>query len=66
MSRSSELPEDLILALAQQRGLTLDRARAAELRPLAESLLARLARIGERVPRDLAPPPLGTLEDRGP
>lgn len=64
MSDASELPEELLIALARQRGLALDAGRAAELRPLAESLLARLARIGETLPRDAAPPPPGLPEVR--
>ena len=66
MPGASELPEELLIALARQRGLTLDAERAAALRPLAESLLGRLARIGETLPRDAAPPPPGLLEDREP
>ena len=62
----SDLPGDLLIALAQQRGLALDAERAAALRPLAESLFGRLARIGESLPHDAAPPPPGALEDRAP
>jgi hypothetical protein len=53
----SELPEDLLIALFRQRGLALDVGRATALRPLAESLLGRLARIGETLPRDAPPLP---------
>jgi hypothetical protein len=62
----SDLPEDLLIALFRQRDLTLDAGRAATLRPLAESLFGRLAHIGETLPRDAAPPPPGSLEDRAP
>ena len=61
-----ETPEQALIALLRQRGLTLDAGRAAALRPLAESLLGRLARIGKMLPRDAAPPPPGVLEDRAP
>jgi hypothetical protein len=64
MPGASGLPEDLLIALLRQRGLTLDGERAAVLLPLARSLLDRLARIGETLPRDAAPPPAGVLEDR--
>jgi hypothetical protein len=66
MTGVSDLPEDLLIALLRQRGLTLDAGRAAALRPLAESLLGRLARIAGTLPRDAAPPPAGVLEDRAP
>jgi hypothetical protein len=59
-----ETPEQALIALLRQRGLTLDAGRAVALRPLAESLLGRLARIGETLPRDAAPPAAGLLEDR--
>jgi hypothetical protein len=62
----SEIPEQFLIAVARQRGLSLDAGRAAVLRPLAESLFGRLARIGETLPRDAAPPPAGLLEDRAP
>ena len=61
----SEIPEQFLIAVARQRGLSLDAGRAAVLRPLAESLFGRLARIGETLPRDAAPPP-GLLDDRAP
>ena len=66
MSDAPDLSEDLLIALARQRGLTLDAERAAALLPPAESLLGRLARIGEALPRDAAPPPRSVLEDRAP
>jgi hypothetical protein len=59
-----ETPDEALIAPLRQRGFTLDAGRAAALRPLAESLLGRLARIGETLPRDAAPPPSATLEDR--
>ena len=61
----AEIPEQDLIALARQRGVGLDEARASAILPLAESLLGRLARIGETLPRDAAPPPAGVLEDRG-
>jgi len=63
MSDASDLPEPLLIAMLRARGLALDDERAAALRPLAESLFGRLARIGAALPRDAAPPP-GALEDR--
>ena len=62
----SDIPEDLLIVLLRRRGLALDAERAAALRPLAESLFGRLARIGESLPHDAAPPPPGALEDRAP
>ena len=59
-----ETPEQTLIAQLRQRGLTLDAERAAVLRPLAENLLGRLARIGETLPRDAAPPSRGLPEDR--
>jgi len=64
MSKPPVIPEDLLIALLRQRGLTLDAERAAALRPLAESLLGRLARLGETLPQDVTPPPPGLLEGR--
>jgi hypothetical protein len=61
-----ETPEPVLIALLRARGLSLDAERAAVLRPLAESLLGRLARIGEALPRDVTPPPPGALEVRAP
>jgi len=66
MTGKPEIPEDHIIALARRRGLALDPERAAALRPLAESLLGRLARFAEILPREAAPPPLGLFEDREP
>ena len=63
MPGTVELPEDLIIRLARQRGLALDAERAALLRPLLESLLTRLARIAERTEGD---PPPDTLGEPGP
>jgi hypothetical protein len=54
-----DLTEEALLALARLRGLALDAARAAALRPLAESLLSRLARIAGTLPRDAEPDPPG-------
>jgi hypothetical protein len=62
----AETPEQTLIAALRQRGFMLDVERAAGLRPLAESLLGRLARIGAALPRDAAPPPPGLLEDRVP
>jgi hypothetical protein len=61
-----ETPEQALIALLRQRGVALDAERAAALLPLADSLFGRLARIGEALPRDAAPPPRGVLEDRVP
>ena len=52
-----EIPEPILIALLRQRGLTLDAGRAAELRPLLESLLTRLQRVGGADRPGLAPPP---------
>ena len=62
----AETSEQALIALLRQRGITLDAERAAVLRPLAESLFGRLARIGETLPREAAPPPPAILEDRAP
>ena len=51
------IPEAEIVRRAAERGLTLDPARAAALRPPLESLLARLAQLGAGLPPDTAPPP---------
>jgi hypothetical protein len=66
MSRLPEFPEELLIALLRPRGLGRDVERAAARRPLAESLLGRLARFAATLPRDAAPPPPGVLEDRAP
>ena len=60
------IPETQLIAMARARGFALDEARAAALRPLLESLLSRLARFAEILPRAAAPPPLGPLPDREP
>jgi hypothetical protein len=59
----AETPDEALIALLRQRGFTFDAGRAAALLPLAGSLLGRLARIGETLPRDAAPPPAGLIED---
>lgn len=51
--------EDELIRRARERGLTLDAARAAALRPQLESLLERLARLAETLPPGAAPPPPG-------
>ena len=51
--------DDELVRRARERGLTLDPARAAALRPQLESLLERLARLAETLPPDVAPPPPG-------
>ena len=61
-----ETPEPILIAQLRQRGLMLDAERAAALRPLAESLLGRLARFAETLPRDVAPPPAEVREYRAP
>lgn len=53
----AEMPEDPIVARLRERGVEIDAARAAELRPLLESLLARLGRIGGADRPGLVPPP---------
>ena len=60
-----DLPEELLVTLARRRGLALDEARATALRPQLESLLGRLARFADLLPRDAAPPPLGVLMASG-
>ena len=57
------IPEEELLLRARERGLALDRARAAALRPQLESLLGRLARLGEALPPGAAPPPPGPPRD---
>ena len=52
-----EIREEELLLRARERGLTLDRARAAALRPQLESLLERLARLAAALPPGVAPPP---------
>jgi hypothetical protein len=63
MPPAPKLTESELIAMARRRGLSLDRERAAVLRPQLESLLGRLARFGDLLPRDAAPPPLGMLAD---
>jgi len=53
----NEMGEDEVVRRAGAVGLVLDPARAAALRPQLASLLARLARLGEALPADVAPPP---------
>ncbi len=60
------ITEDSIVATARRRGLALDAERATALRAPAESLLARLARFADLLPREAAPPPLGPVPDRAP
>jgi hypothetical protein len=65
MTDPVRITEEALVDWARRRGLDLDLARAAALRPLAESLLGRLARFAELLPREAAPPPLGRLEEPG-
>lgn len=58
----ADRPEPDVERRLRERGLECDAERAAALRPLAASLLARLARFAGVLPREAAPPPLGTLE----
>lgn len=51
--------DEFLIALAQRQGLVLTVDEAAALRPRVESLLARLTRLSEAVPRDAAPLPTG-------
>ena len=60
----AEIPDQTLIALAHQRGLALDAERAAVLRPLAESLFGRLARIAGALPRGAEPPRSGIPEAR--
>ena len=55
----SGIGEDELVRRARERGLTLDPARAAALRPQLESLLERLAHLAGVLPPDVAPPPPG-------
>ena len=66
MTGLSDLPEDPLIALARQRGITLDAGRAAALRPLVESLFGRLACFAGTLPREAAPPPAEVREYRAP
>ena len=66
MPGAPDLPEDLLIAWARLRGLSLDAERAAALRPLAESLFARLAILAGALPRTAEPPPSGVPEERAP
>jgi len=50
-----------VVEAARMSGLELDRERAAAIQPLLESLLRRLERIADALPRDAAPPPSGWL-----
>jgi len=65
MPPAPQLTEEQLIALARRRGLSLDHERAAVLRPHLESLLGRLTRFADLLPRDAAPPPLGVLADSG-
>jgi hypothetical protein len=56
---SVELSIADLMAAARARGITLSDADAAAIRPRIESLLTRLARLGEALPRDTAPQPTG-------
>ncbi len=62
MVEKPTLPEDLLVARARLRGLAFERDRARAARPQVESLLARLARFADLLPREAMPPPLGTLD----
>ncbi len=66
MAEKPTSSEEALLERARARGLPLDRARARAIRPQVESLLARLARFVDLLPREAAPPPLGTLEREAP
>ena len=48
-----------LIELARERGIVLTRDRAERLRPLLESLLDRLTRVAEALPRETAPPSSG-------
>jgi len=49
---------DHMIERARQQGITLDRVRAAALRPKVESLLSRLDKLGATLPRAASPPPI--------
>ena len=51
--------DEFLIALARRQGLTLSVDEAAALRPRVEGLLDRLVRLGEALPRNLAPLPTG-------
>ncbi len=57
MPDALHLTETFLIELARARGLALDPARAAALRPQIESLLARLARFADLLPADTVPAP---------
>jgi hypothetical protein len=65
MAEPVRCPEPLLIALAHQRGFALDEAEAAALRPRVESLLTRLARLGEALGGDVAPAPTSASRFRG-
>jgi hypothetical protein len=54
-----ELPIEMLVAFARQRGLILAPDRAERLRPLIESLLDRLGQIADTLPEEASPPPGG-------
>jgi len=55
--QEASIPVQLLVELARQRGLALGPERASALRPQLESLLRRLALIGDRLPPDVPPDP---------
>lgn len=57
MSHIPELTEAFLIEIARARGLALDHAAAAELRPRVQSLLDRLARFRDLLPPDAVPAP---------
>ncbi len=59
MDEETSIPAQLLVELARERGLALDLERASALRPQIESLLRRLARMGERLPPGVPPSPGG-------
>ena len=59
MGDEAPIPSQLLVELARRHGLTLEPERASALRPHLESLLRRLALVGERLPSDAPPAPGG-------
>ncbi|HEY3215480.1 MAG TPA: hypothetical protein VGK93_03210 [Candidatus Eisenbacteria bacterium] len=59
MSRETQIPPQLLIELARQRGWALEPQRASALRPLLESLLRGLALVAERLPPEAPPAPGG-------
>ena len=59
MADEIPMPSRLLIELARRHGLAIEPERAAALGPQLESLLRRLALVGERLPPDSPPAPGG-------